>query len=543
MGKRVILAIGLFMVFMIFWNKLAVQMGLIQKVPVEKPAVETVENSQDKPPVLEQKPVVETANLPDVEPGEVIERETILLENETSILELTNVGGLITRATLKDYYTESRTNKNITLVASGRYYPGEIVWENGGRTNEMMFKVAKPNQNQVVFTHQRGDLEIIKTYTMEDRFKLSCSVEVNGAAPSQNFYFVVSDGLQPVLASDKLVPSFLDFGAISPKIMHLAWSESGDHEYKLPGKIDENQFQPVVKKEHPIEWLGVKDTYFANIFKPTEPTHNVFGQKQNLFLGNSDKPSAIPIVSLKAEQSVTGFFYIGPILENELAAIDPEISNLLTYGWAGLLSKWLFKALTFFHSMTGNWGWAIIILTLFIRTGMIPLTIPSVKSSYKMKKIQPKIEQLKKKHSGGDLESKQKLSQETFKLYKEEGVNPFSSCITALAQMPIFIAYFSLLRSSIQLRQAPWHFWIYDLSIKDPVYVMPILLGVLMFLSTLAMPMPGGDPAQQKMMKIMPVVFSLMFFAMPAGLVIYMITSTLFTLGQTHFLKWRYEKA
>ncbi len=548
MNKQTLLAIVLCFAFLLVWPWFARYMGWVRVIEKESPQEEVApppgfsdeQEPRSDPPsaeIAEPAPVEESTE----EEAAPIEREMVRLENDALILELDNQGGVVVSARLKTFFASNEKVEPIQLVSSNRHFPAEIILSERGSTLKQMFEVGRPSVNSVLFTYRGADFSIVKKFTLAEDYLLHCEVDISGANGKAPFYMVVGEGLQPVKPGERLKPSLMDLGAINPKIMHVTWSQNGDAETKRPDKADRLQFQPLLKSNAWLEWAGVKDNYFANVFMTEDSNHTAHFKATDIYV--SGKPLPLPVVAYQAEGRLAGSFFMGPVMKDILAGSDPKLENLLSYGWAGFLSKYLFWGLEKCHDLTGNWGWAIILLTFFIRVLLIPLTIPGAKSSYKMKKLQPKLEKLKKKYSGSDLEAKQKLSQETFKIYKEEGVNPFSSCLTALAQMPVFFAYFSLLRSSIHLRQADWMFWIEDLSIKDPTYVLPIIMGVTMFLSTLAMPMPGGDPMQQKMMKFMPVIFSIMFIGMPAGLILYMITSNIFALGQTNFLKWRYEKA
>ena len=540
MNKRLIFLLIIFAAFYIGWIQLGWLLGIIKNVevetPVPPPSVEDIQDNRQVEPNQnfepEQSPAVTETS---------VEREFVLLESREVTIELDNRGAVIKSAVLKNYFESNAKERPVSLVASSNHYPGELVLPTGGRTLDRLFAVEKPDSDTVIFTHQSELGTLKKTYRLEGDFSLG--LKITWEEREEPFLMVVGVGLQPLVRGDKLRPGLLDFGAISPKILHYTWSQDGDHKSKTPEKkLNDAQFMPRLEESEIVDWAGVKDTYFANVFVPERPVDNLFVKKVERLIAGNDEISLIPAVAISGTQSLSGQFYLGPILDTKLADADPLLENLLTYGWAGLLSEWLFYALDFFHEHTGNWGWSIVILTILIRIVLIPLMIPSLKSSFKMRQIQPKIQKLKEKYKGDDLETKQKLSQETFKLYREEGVNPFSSCITALAQMPIFFAYFSLLRSSIYLRQADWMFWISDLSIKDPTYILPIIMGITMFFSTAAMPMPSADPTQAKLMKFMPVLFSLMFLAMPSGLILYMIASNIFTLGQTYFLKWRFYR-
>ncbi len=550
MQKRLLLALVLSICFTTLWSLLMNSMGYnhrpapVEPATVEETLEETAETSAPVPEPGSDTATVEPAAPADATtaepepPAPVIEPRTDVLENAQIRLEFDNKGGVIRDAVLKNFHQSVDGKDPIRLIFSSKFWPGTLVFDDKQTDGGWLYEV-QDGDDRLVYTGTFNGLKVRKSFHLEKGFLLHADVAVEGG-PSQNFYFVVGEGLQPLGPGEKVTASFWDMGAVHPKMMSFAWSENDAHKSAMVDKGNRDGFDPKLKEDASIDWLGIKDNYFASVFLPDKPVANLYTRITDVRPGESLIP--LPVVALRAEGGVSGKFFMGPMIEEQLLAADPRLDDLITYGWAGVLSKLLFKGLKLAHSLTGNWGWAIVLLTIFIRSLMIPLTIPQVKSSLKMRKIQPDIEKLKAKFPGQDLESKQKLSQETFALYKKEGINPFSSCVTALLQMPVFFAYFSLLRSSISLRQAEWVLWIHDLSVNDALFILPIVMGATMFLSTMAMPMPGGDPLQQKMMKFMPVIFSMMFVFMPAGLILYMITSNLFTLGQTKFLQWRYRR-
>ncbi len=542
MQKRLLLALVLSICFMTLWTMLTTSMGYNRRPPANKPAIEqSIEevaaeqpsaSPESTPTTTENgQAAVVTETLP------VIEQRTDFLENDEIRLEFDNQGGVIRDAVLKNYREKVDGQEPIRLVFARKFWPGSLVFDDKLTDAEWIYEV-QAGDNALVYTASRNGAKVTKVFRLEKDFMLHCDVSYQGGT-SQNFYLVVSEGLQPIAPGEKVEASFWDMGAVHPKMMSYAWSQENAHKSAMTGKGNRDNFEPKLEEDTSIDWLGVKDNYFANVFLPDSPVTNLYTRVTDIRPGETVIP--LPVVALRAEAKVAGKFFMGPMIEDKLLAADPRLDDLITYGWAGVLSKLLFRGLELAHNLTGNWGWAIVLLTIMIRLVMVPLTIPQIKSSLKMRKIQPDIEKLKTKFPGQDLETKQKLSQETFALYKREGINPFSSCFTALLQMPVFFAYFSLLRSSIDLRQAVWLGWIQDLSVADHLFILPIIMGITMYLSTLAMPMPGSDPLQQKMMKFMPVMFSLMMIFMPAGLILYMITSNIFTLGQTKFLQWRYR--
>ncbi|MBO1317890.1 membrane protein insertase YidC [Acanthopleuribacter pedis] len=550
MEKRLILTISLCMVLFFSWSMLGQFLGYQMNAP-EETQTEQVETQQPDglptPSGLDPSSPVETPSVAGAEGAtpenrfDAIPQETVTLENDVLRLKFDNRGAVMRGATLKQYYTSAKEEQNVQLIHPRTYYPGEIILPGDKRTDYWMFEVEKRSDREVSFVTENESIRIQKTYTLTDQYKVVVATEVSGL--DLNYKMVISEGLQPVLANDKLVPSFFDFGEINPKVMRIAWSEDGTHEEQDISKLEAGLFGPLLDEPEKVVWLGIQDTYFANVFMPEQPADNVFLAGVTHKIGGRE-PFVLPAVAIDGNNSLKGSFFMGPTEENTLEAADARLENLVSYGWAGLLSKGLFILLSLSYDLTGNWGWAIVVLTLFIRLILMPLAIPSMKSSIKMRKLQPKMEKIKQKYSDDDdFESKMKMQQEMQKLFKEEGVNHFASCFAMLPQMPIFFAYFSLLRSSISLRQADWMFWINDLSVKDPYYVLPILMAASMFLTSLSMPMAGMDPTQQRMMKFMPLAFAVFFISMPSGLVLYMITGNIFMLVQNFILRRRYENS
>ena len=198
----------------------------------------------------------------------------------------------------------------------------------------------------------------------------------------------------------------------------------------------------------------------------------------------------------------------------------------------------MLAALERINRTVGNWGWSIIVLTLALQVVLFPLTWKSLKAAAAMKNLQPEIAKLQKRYA----DDPQKLNAETMALYKTKGANPLGGCLPMLLQMPIFLALFNALRNSWELHGATWILWVQDLSAKDPYYVLPIVMGELMFLQSKLNP-PAGDPTQQKMMMFMPLIFTFMFLNFPSGLVLYWLTNSLVSTVLQLSLKDRLEAA
>lgn len=230
--------------------------------------------------------------------------------------------------------------------------------------------------------------------------------------------------------------------------------------------------------------------------------------------------------------------WIGPKSQDEMEKVAPNLDLTVDYGWLWFLSIPLFKVMEFIHGFIGNWGFSIIILTLVVRTLMFPLTKAQYTSMAKMRLLAPKMQEIRDRY--GD--DRQKVGQETMRLYKTEKVNPLGGCLPLLVQMPIFIALYWTLMESTELRHAPFMLWITDLSVHDPYFVTPILYGISMYAIQKMSPTPVNDPVQRKVLMAMPLVFTFMFCTFPAGLTVYWLVSNLFTIVQQVIIYRSLEK-
>ena len=228
----------------------------------------------------------------------------------------------------------------------------------------------------------------------------------------------------------------------------------------------------------------------------------------------------------------TSSLYVGPKLQDNLPGIAAGLEYTVNYGIFTVFSKPLFWLLSKIHSVVGNWGWAIVLLTVLIKAVFFKLTEAQYRSTARMRKLQPRIEQLKERY--GD--DRQRMSQAMMEMYKKEKVNPLGGCLPILVQIPIFIALYWVLLESVELRQAPFILWIDNLSVRDPYFILPLLNAVFMFATQKLTPMVGMDPMQQKMMQAMPIVFSIMFAFFPAGLVLYWATNAGLSLAQQYYI-------
>lgn len=223
--------------------------------------------------------------------------------------------------------------------------------------------------------------------------------------------------------------------------------------------------------------------------------------------------------------------FAGPQETHQLESAAPGLELVKDYGMFKVIAQPMFWLLAKIHLLVGNWGWAIVCFTLLIKLALYPLAVTQYRSMAKMKKLAPRMQRLKEQY--GD--DRMKFQQAVMDMYKQEKANPLSGCLPVLVQMPIFIGLYWMLLAAVELRQAPWILWIHDLSVADPYYVLPVLMAVSMWVQTLFNP-PSADPMQDKMMKIMPLVFSVMFLFFPAGLVLYYVVNNVFSIGQQWYI-------
>jgi len=286
-------------------------------------------------------------------------------------------------------------------------------------------------------------------------------------------------------------------------------------------------------------WIAMMQHYFLAAFVPPRGQTDHFygkGLATGTFVIGSYTPSAK--VSPGATHTYTGSLYIGPKDQEDLAALADGLDLTVDYGWLAIIAQPMYWVLSWIQGIVGNWGWTIIIFTILIKLVFFKLSETSYRSMANMRKMTPRIQALKDRY--GD--DKQRMQQAMMEIYKKEKINPLGGCLPMLAQMPFFIALYWVLLETVELRQAPWIFWIEDLSIKDPFFVLPLIMGVSMFLQQKLNPQPP-DPMQAKMMMMLPVVFTVMFAFFPSGLVLYWVMNNILSIAQQWVITRRIEQA
>ncbi|WP_252177768.1 membrane protein insertase YidC [Endozoicomonas sp. 4G] len=389
------------------------------------------------------------------------------------------------------------------------------------------------DQLTVKLTRTTGDVEVTKSYTFErGTYEVKMAYEVANNSDKvwrDTFYAQLKrDGSEDPSSVNSSAPMNTYLGAAVRAI---------DEPYK---KLPFDDFQKEPFKER-VEggYAAILQHYFVSIWVPNQnKSHNYYTQESRngkyYMVGFYNDP----LVVNPGEKAATGAtLYAGPKDQPALKNLADGLQLTMDFGMLWFLAQPLFMLLQFIHSLVGNWGWAIILLTVCVKAVFYPLNQASFRSMAKMRKLGPKMQELKEKY--GD--DRQKMSQAMMEMYKKEKVNPMGGCLPILVQMPVFIALYSVLQESVELRQAPWLGWIQDLSQMDPYFILPLIMGASMFAQQMLNPTPP-DPIQAKVMKLMPVIFTVFFLWFPAGLVLYWVTNNLLSIIQQYIITKKIEK-
>ncbi|MGL6034595.1 MAG: membrane protein insertase YidC, partial [Acinetobacter johnsonii] len=323
-----------------------------------------------------------------------------------------------------------------------------------------------------------------------------------------------------------------------------AWGSPEEHYNKLKfANFNEEKLNVEVKGG----WVAMVQHYFVSAWIPgdlklTQANGQPYVAKLESRKSTDDmniigftSPTITVPAGTVAEIDAT--FYSGPKVQSELKELATGLNQTVDYGWLWPIAKLLFLGLEFFHGLVGNWGWAIILLTVLVKLILWPLSSKSYRSMAKMRVIAPEMQRMKEEFG----EDRMRFSQEMMALYKREQVNPLAGCLPLLLQMPIFLALYWVLMESVELRHAPWLLWIQDLSAMDPWFILPLLMGATMFIQQSLNPQPA-DPMQAKVFKIMPIVFTVFMLFFPAGLVLYWIVNNSITIIQQTLINKSVEK-
>jgi YidC/Oxa1 family membrane protein insertase len=392
--------------------------------------------------------------------------------------------------------------------------------------SDLTYKIVSKSDKKIVFEYaSKEGWKIIKTYNLSELYmhNLNIFVERNGKTPFPQIDFKWGPGLgtdsKELKENISLTRALVCTAAKPNKLKNL-----------------KNNFEPASL----CKWTAVDNRYFLAAFIPENST-----DFDKILFSRLDKKHPCSVILKAAEtedinkKNYSVNFYLGPKGYKYLRTYDLGLEKTVDFGFFGFLGKIAFSVLTFFYKLTRNYGWAIIMLTTIIQILVLPLTLKSFKSSAVMKRVQPVIKDIQTKYK----DNPQRLKAEMLNIYKSQKVNPLGGCLPMLLQIPIFWAFFTMLRNAYELRNEGWILWVKDLSAADQfmqfgsfnLNLLPLIMGIGMFFQQ-RMTTATSDPAQKKIMYVMPIIFTFMFWSFPSGLVLYWLTNSLISMVEQYFI-------
>ena len=519
-------------------------------VPPQKPEVNVVEPKerpaqtapQATPKIVEQPPAEQE---PAAQVSDSAERE-IVVETSTSEVVLTNRGGRVLHWQLKDY--RDAQGKPVDLVPSDvppdQPRPFSLVVDDAAitrRLNTALFRVSGDSGGRVDATKQaatvsfefanEAGLRVRKDFRFDPKnYVVAFSADVVSADRTLNPAIAWGPGLGDAGARAG-GGSFFTGNYVQPP--QAIYELDGDVERINASKVTE---QPV--HEGDFRFAGVDDHYFLAAAVKAGKARLEY--KPVTLPGPDNTQRQLLAQTIRLSQSPKDVrFFVGPKQFDVLQSVDPQLVWAISFGTFRFLAVPLLTSLKWVYGFLGNYGWSIIVLTIIINLLIFPLRHKSLVSMRKMQALQPQLKAIQDRYSGLKMTDpgRQKMQTEIMGLYKEKGVNPASGCIPMLLTLPVLFAFYSLLSQAIELRGANFGWWIKDLSERDPLYITPVLMAVTMFWQQKMTP-STADPAQQRIMMMMPLMFGVMFLAAPSGLVLYWFVGNLFAIGQQYFTNW-----
>jgi YidC/Oxa1 family membrane protein insertase len=474
-------------------------------------------------------------------------RPAQLIDVKTDVLNVSidlKHGDVITGNLLDYPLSVEEKNKPFPLLqnqTNERYVANSSIFVSSGESVQSLdfgFTTAqpkyelKPDENQLIVTligKNKDGLSVAKEFIFT---KGSYLIEVNyklvNKGTSEWTGYLNTQLLRSSPKEDK--SSMFHIGSYTG----ASYSNPGVHRYQKVSFTDMSKANLDVDAQG--GWIAMQQHYFLSSWIPNVTSKNKFytrASNNDFTIGSVSQP-----ISIKPEEQkeIGSKLYIGPEITSELKAISPSLDLTVDYGILWFLSSLLFSVMKSIYSVVGNWGWSIVLVTVLIKLVFYRLSATSYKSMAGMRKLQPKLQALKERY--GD--DKAKISQATMELYKQEKVNPLGGCLPIVIQIPVFIALYWVLLESVELRQAPFMFWIKDLAAADPLHILPLIMGVTMLVQQKLNPAPP-DPMQAKVMMFLPVLFTALFWNFPSGLVLYWIVNNTLSIVQQWYITRKYS--
>ncbi len=542
--RRIFLVILLALVGLLLWNNWQKDFPTPKEVPINQEQAQPSVQSSGNPAAVQNTPLPSNASMALQKVGASPANRTIHVRTDVLDVTIDTLGGDIMKVALPKFpLTPKDPNVPYVLLndqPATRYIaPSRLIGTLGGKAAQgpVQYQVAQrdytladgQNKIDVALTYQdphglivtktyaftRGKYTIGVNYAVDNHSQqtwnghLSAQISRIPVEPPKSM-FVISSGLYAAYSTSQKAYEKLKFNNLKKTSLDQTTNDG---------------------------WIAMTQRYFLSAWIPsTGQSHQFYTRAEgDLYTIGFTGPNLTAPPQGQVAASAT--FYAGPEDTDILKTVAPHLDLTIDYGWLWFISMALFWLMNEIYKVVGNWGWSIILVTVVVKALFYQLSAKSYRSMAKMRVLQPKMEALKERY--GD--DKQKISQATMELYRKEKVNPVSGCLPMLVQIPVFIALYWVLIDSVQLRQAPFILWIHDLSVMDPYYILPIIMGLTMYLQTFLNP-PSPDPTMNKVTKLMPVMFTFFFLHFPSGLVLYWIVNNVLSILQQWYIMRKYSQ-
>ncbi len=476
------------------------------------------------------------------------QERTIVVENDLYRVEFSNRGAVVKSWQLKKYMDDSKPQKILDLVhpkaaADTGGWPFSMVIDDPQlekAANSGLYKVSGDSisltaPTDLIFSWSDGHLEVTKKFHFDHSYVLSVETSATDNGTRVQGGLAWRGGFGDLTVTNP----------IPVETVNTFYSENGKLSTFAHKKLDAPEKWGNIWQGGKT-FAGIADRYFAVAFLPPNDSPSTLLETRYwkvfhpIQVDGKEQSEPVPEVGVATNaQPMALRIYVGPKDYDDLKAIHPPLNSLVQFGWLEIIADPLFHALKWLHIYVPNWGWAIVVLTLIVNTVLFPLRISSYKTTIKMQRVGPEVKQIQEKYKKYKMNDPRKaeMNKEVMAIYSREGINPIGGCLPMVLQFPIWFGLNRALSYAIELRHAPW-LWVRDLASKDPYYILPVAVGLSMYLVSKMTPMTVTDPQQAQMMKLMPVSMAVMFVIFPfsSGLALYILTSSLVGILQQWYL-------
>lgn len=536
---RALIAFVLALLILLVWGK-------FYKPPAPPPRPPAGQTALHPVLAAQPAPAVPVTGAPAVGMKTAAQEQTIVVESTLYRVELSNRGGVVRSWQLKRYTDNQKPPHTLDLINAQAAqqlggWPFSLALQDPqleALANSALYQISPsasvlPAPADVTFDWSDGHLAVTKRLKFAQNYliELDCSVSLDGKPLPCAIAWRSGFGDVTVYQAAQQVGVYYAAGG---KLNLLPLKKLG-----VSGQTELRATQA-----GPLDYAGIEDKFFTAAFLPNAPGLELWHWALTREITADNKPEKEAVAEMAAGTESPGPFnvrvYVGPKALEQLSNQHPPLEDLVQFGWLGVIAKPLLDVLRWIYRYVPNYGWAIVLLTLAINMALFPLKVKSWHSMKNMAKVAPEVETIKQRYAKFSMSDprKRKMNEEMMEVYKREGINPMGGCLPTLLQFPIWFAFYRMLGTAIELRHAPWILWIHDLSARDPFYILTVLMAITMYLMTKMTPQTITDPAQQKMMTLMPVMFGVMFFIFPVscGLILYILTQNIVGIGQQWYL-------